>query len=162
MFREIKTNKKGFTLIELLIVIAIIAILAAIIFIALDPLSRFKKARDARRWADIVNIVHAVKLDQIDNGGTYAVNIAALTDDLYYTVGTCAAGGDTGCTAQVTQAACADLTSLVTDGYVGAVPKDPASGTDAKTDYWIQKKATGIITMGACDPEDAATITITR
>ena len=40
-------SKKGFTLIELLIVIAIIAVLAGAVFVALDPLTRFRDARNA-------------------------------------------------------------------------------------------------------------------
>ncbi len=154
--------RKGFTLIELLIVIAIIAILAVVVFVALDPLTRFQKARDAQRYSDVSSLLDAIKLDQVDNGGTYMATVTALTNALNYTIGTCANGGDAGCTAVVTQAACADLTGLVTDGYLPAVPMDPSTGTAVETDYYISKSATGAITIGACDPEDAATINVSR
>ena len=62
---------KGFTLIELLIVIAIIAIIAAVVFVALDPLTRFQDARDASRWSDTAALLSAIKVDQVDNGGSY-------------------------------------------------------------------------------------------
>ena len=153
---------KGFTLIELLIVIAIIAIIAAIVFVSLDPLTRFKKARDARRWSDVVNILHAVKLDQVDNGGAYVASISGLAAGSNYTIGTCANGGNSGCTAVATQAACADLTALVTEGYMGAVPMDPSTGSASKTDYYINRASTGILTIGACDPEDASAISVSR
>lgn len=153
---------KGFTLIELLIVIAIIAILAVVVFVALDPLTRFQKARDAQRYSDVIAVLDSIKLDQVDNGGSYMSAVSGLTNGSFYTIGTCANGGDSGCTAKVTQAACADLAGLVTDGYLPAIPMDPSSGTATETDYYISKAATGVITIGACDPESAATISVAR
>lgn len=155
-------KKKGFTLIELLIVIAIIAILAAVVFVALNPLARFKAARDSTRWSDVENILSAIKLHQVDNGGVYLDTINALDNDKYYTIGTCTSGGDSGCTAQTTEETCVDLTGLVTAGYLPSVPKDPVSGTDSKTDYYLKKSATGIITVGACDPEGGSPIEVSR
>jgi len=155
-------KKNGFTLIELLIVIAVVAILAAVVFVALNPLGRFRDARDATRWSDVSAMLDAVKVDQVDNGGAYLASIAALTDDLYYTVGTCAVGGDAGCTAQTTQAACADLSGLISEGYLAEIPMDPSSGTAALTDYYLQKSAAGAITIGSCDPEGGSAINVNR
>ncbi len=156
-------NNKGFTLIELLIVIAIIAILAAVVFVALDPLTRFQEARNSTRWSDVTAVLDAIKVDQVDNGGAYVAAVTGLTNALYYTIGTCATGGDSGCTAQTTQAACANLTALATEGYLGAIPQDPSTGTAAETDYYIQKTAAGVITIGACDPEGSGVvINVTR
>jgi len=155
-------KKNGFTLLELLIVIAVIAIIAAVVFVALNPLGRFQDARDSTRWSDVSSILNAVKVDQVDNGGIYSSVVAGLTNDLYYTIGTCAVGGDAGCTAQTTQAACADLSGLVSEGYLAEIPIDPSSGTAALTDYYIQKSATGAITIGACDPEGGSAISLNR
>lgn len=156
-------NQKGFTLIELLIVIAVIAILAAAIFVALDPVSRFQEARDSRRFNDLNNMLTAVVTDQVDNGGSYVAAITALTDDLYYTVGTNGASGcDSGCTAQTTQAACVDLSALVDEGYLGSVPMDPNTGTADLTDYYLMKTSTGAVEVGACDPEAEAAISLVR
>ena len=151
-------NEKGFTLIELLIVIAIIAIIAAGVFVALDPAQRFEEARDSQRWSDVNAVLSAVKTDQVDNGGSYVASVAALTNGNYYTIGTAAAGCDSGCTAQTTQAACVDLAALVTEGYLGSVPMDPSSGTAAETDYYLMKAASDVITVGSCDPEAATTM----
>ena len=155
-------NRDGFTLIELLIVIAVIAILAAAVFVALDPVQRFQESRDSQRWSDISNVAAAITVDQVDNGGSYVASITSLTNDLYYVIGTDGSGCDSGCTAQTTQAACVDLTALVTEGYLGSVPMDPSSGTAAKTDYYLSKRAAGTVEVGACDPEAASTISVTQ
>lgn len=160
-----KKSLRGFTLIELLIVIAIIAILAAVVFVALDPASRFQKARDARRQSDVESIAAAIVTYQVDNDGSLPAAVSALTAGSAYIVGTAGAGCDAGCTATVTQAACVDLTGLVTGGYLGSVPVDPTGGataTSAKTMYYVIKNATGTLTAGACIPELAATVNVTR
>lgn len=155
-------KQKGFTLIELLIVIAIIAILAVVVFVALDPLSRFQDARDAQRWSDVAAIAEAVKLDQVDNGGNYLAAIqTGITNNEYHTIGTCATGGDDGCTAQTTEADCVNLADLVTEEYLPAIPMDPSTGTAAETDYYLLKKGKSI-TVGACDPEGGSAIEVTR
>lgn len=155
-------TSKGFTLIELLIVIAIIAILAVVVFVALDPLTRFRSARDAQRWTDIDAMVEAILLDQVDNGGEYISAVDNLTASLAYTIGECNTGGDSGCTSETTQTSCVDLSGLVSEGYLAKVPQDPNSGTDNKTDYYLIKANNGTITIGACDPELATNMEISR
>lgn len=151
-----KLNKKGFTLIELLIVIAIIAVLAAVVIVALNPAQRFADARDARRQSDLENVAAALKTYQVDNDGAYPATVTALTAGQYSVIGTDATGCNTGCTAQTTQAACVDLTALVTGGYLGSIPMDPTGGTAAKTDYYLSRSSTGTVTAGACDPDGDA------
>lgn len=166
-----KRNLKGFTLIELLIVIAIIAILAAVVYVALDPLTRFRDARDASRWSDVSAVLSAVKVDQVDNGGSYLAAIEALTDgDVYMITGD---GTVTGCNAQnafcdtpVTGAAsCVDLSALVTDGYLGDVPisaNGEGTWTTSITGYTLTKAATGVISISACESENTTEIKVTR
>ncbi|MFH0819708.1 MAG: prepilin-type N-terminal cleavage/methylation domain-containing protein [bacterium] len=157
----VEKKSKGFTLIELLIVIAIIIILAAIVFVALNPLQRFQQARNAKRWADITAVLNAIKIDQIDNGGSYMAAIdPGMANGTYHEIGTCASGAS--CTGQAVEAGCVDLAGLVTDGYLGILPTDPQSGTAAQTGYYLMKSATGIITVGACEAEAGETIKASR
>lgn len=62
-----KQNQKGFTLIELLVVIAIIGLLASVVLLALG--SARAKSRDAKRVADVRQVVSALELYYNDNNG---------------------------------------------------------------------------------------------
>jgi type IV pilus assembly protein PilA len=164
-------KKKAFTLIELLIVIAIIAILAAIVFVALDPLSRFQDARNARRWADASALLSAIKVNQIDNGGSYLTTIASTAANQVYMIGTTASGCNTGCAGVglvTTSTNCLDLTELATDGYLGSVPISPngeGEWTAGVTGYTLTRGSNGIITIKACEGEhllSAGSISVAR
>ena len=102
-------NKKatsGFTLIELLVVIAIIGVLATVVLASLNTARR--KSRDARRVTDLKQIQLALEL-YFDGFGAnqYPTGLLAATPCV----------NDSG------------LTPLATQGYIGAVPHDPASAT---------------------------------
>lgn len=169
-----KTNRQGFTLIELLIVMAIISIIAAVVFVALDPLTRFRDSRDAARWTDISALVSAIKIDQVDNGGAYMTAINAMASSTVYMITEGAAPadctvGNANCGIDVaTAASCVDLTGLVTDGYLGKVPTSPnglgnwGTAGNKLTGYTIEKSATGILTVRACEAENTGEIKVSR
>ena len=167
-------RNKGFTLIELLIVIAIIAIIATVVFVALDPLTRFRDARDAHRWSDIAAVLGGIKIDQVDNGGAYmtamdnacgveAGEVFMITDRV---VTTGCADNDANCDVNVVEADnCVNLDSLVTEGYIGAVPVSPdgvGTWSATSTGYTLQCDTTGIVTVRACESEGADEIWIAR
>ncbi|MBU1166946.1 prepilin-type N-terminal cleavage/methylation domain-containing protein [Patescibacteria group bacterium] len=153
--------EKGFTLVELILVIAIIIIIAAAIFVALNPAKRIGDANNSQRWSDVNQILNAVHQYAVDNSGSYP-NQATWAVTNYYVLGTAAAGCDATCTAQVTQAACLNLTDLTTNNYLGSIPDDPVTGTAANTDYYAQRNAGGIVSVGSCDTYGGATINVTR
>ena len=152
-------NKKGFTLIELLIVIAIIAIIAGMVFVALNPLQRFKDARDSRRWGDVSSILSAVKINQVDKKGLYIPEIEAMPVDTGQVIGTAPAGCACG---NLGVLGCVNLSNLATGGYLASVPLDPKNGTAANTGYYLVKMSNGTIRVGACAPEAAGAIEASR
>ena len=154
-------ESKGFTLIELLIVITIIAILASVILVAVDPAKRFAQARNAQRWSEVRSILEATLKYMVDNDGSYPSSIDSVAGTSQV-LGTAAISCDGTCGAATTVSACADLSASLVDTYLSAIPLDPKTGTSAMTDYYINKTASGRVTVGACDPELSATISVTR
>jgi type IV pilus assembly protein PilA len=166
-----KINKKAFTLIELLIVIAIISIIASVVFVALDPLTRFRDSRDAKRWADINALLSAIKIDQVDNGGSYMSTITAMTTGQVYMItdGVVSTGCDAGnavCGTDVTATAnCVNVAELVQQGYLGSVPLSPKGArqwTSSLSGYTMERGANGIITIRACEAENTTEIKSAR
>ena len=66
--------REGFTLIELLVVISIIGLLASIVLVSLNTAR--SKSRDARRVADVRQIMNALELFYNDNSGYPAATAA--------------------------------------------------------------------------------------
>jgi len=162
-------TKKGFTLIELLIVIAIIAIIAGVVFVALDPLTRFQDSRDSARWQDASELITAIKVDQVDNGGAYLTAITGMTPGEIYMISSdnTTAGCDTqACDVTVTDSNnCVDLSGLVQQGYIGRIPVSPngeGAWTSSITGYTLMASTTGIIEVTACEPENSTAITVSR
>jgi len=156
-----KPNVLGFTLVELLVVIVIIGILAAVVFVALDPGRRFGESRDATRWSEANSILNAVLKYQVDNDGDLPTGIDSASTTLQV-LGTNGSGCDSGCGAGTTVASCVDLSSDLVDYYLSEIPSDPKTGTAGFSDYYINKTASGRITVGACDPEQTTSISVTR
>ena len=169
-------NESGFTLIELLIVIAVIAILVAISFVAIDPLTRFKDVRDSTRASDILSILSAIKIDQVDNKGYYLTAIRNMNVGEWYMItngmSTGCADNDANCDVNVTtDTNCVDLSGLVTEGYLGEIPYSGAgavtwdSGSfngNEGTGYVLKRESTGIIRIQSCESENTGDIKLAR
>jgi prepilin-type N-terminal cleavage/methylation domain-containing protein len=158
----------GFTLIELLIVVAIIGIIASVIFVALNPLKRFQDSRDAKRFEDARNILDAIKLDQVDNGGSYLSGIGDMVQNKVYMIGTDTGGcnvWNSWCETNVEDASyCINLGPLTTEGYLGSIPISPnATGTwtGGHTGYTLTVSST-IATVRACEKEGPAEVEVSR
>lgn len=161
-------DQKGFTLVELLVVIAIVGVLVAMVFVALDPAKRFKQSRDAVRQNAVQEILSAIKLHQVDNGGALLSSINSATAGEVYMLATgMTTGCNSTCTTTVTDTAhCIDESGLVTGGYLKAAVVSPAGATtwDAGatngskgTGYTLTKASTGVITIKACENEASST-----
>lgn len=123
-----KSEKRGFTLIELLVVIAIIGLLASIVLASLN--SARKKARDARRQADLKQIQNALELFANDNGGTYPVGATPTT---------CA--GTDGCLLNSTAAGLAGTAGSLSSAYMTTLPADPLNSGQSVYYYKIDATA---------------------
>jgi type IV pilus assembly protein PilA len=166
-----KQSLKAFTLIELLIVIAIIAILAAVVYVALDPLTRFRDARDSRRWADMHSLLNALRINQVDNGGAFITNVSNMAAGSVYMItdGNVISGCDdqnSHCDTAVSgDGNCVNLAQLVTDGYLGSVaisPNGAGSWATSATGFTLQRDSNNILTLRACESENTTEIKLVR
>lgn len=155
-------DQRGFTLIEFAILLGILGALTAVLFAALNPVARFREARDAKRWSDAQNILKAIKADQTNNGGSYMQSVSELEADVSYQIGTAKEGCDTGCGNQTTAPSCANLVNLVSEHYMTAVPFDAKFGNVERTNYFIIRHASGALEVGACNPESTDDISVMR
>ncbi len=160
-----KSHKNGFTLVELLIVIGVIVILLSVVLIAVDPAKRLKQSRDAVRRQDVGDVLENIVTYEADNNGTIPSGIDSVVGT-YQIMGT---GGSTVCLASsctavtaLSSGACLDLTSILVPNYFASIPMDPTGGTAANTLYAIDKNAAGRITIAACTPEIASSISLQR
>lgn len=119
--------RRGFTLIELLVVIGIIGILAAVVIVAVNPGRQFANARDTQRRADLYSITNAIYQYAAENNGNIPTDITTAPTRLG------------------TNGGLVDLTQELVPRYVGGIPKDPSTGTDANTQYTIYRDANGRI-----------------
>jgi len=187
MVKSPSRGAKGFTLIELLIIIGIIGFLASAILVAVDPVKRIQDARDAKRWSEINGVLSAILTKQVDDRAAYtgSTNYPIVASD---TVGqmiidvpadgagvptTCVALPAATCTAKAFNNAGTAAVCYVNLGYTGGtnplvptylaqVPLDPNGGVAANTKYYLQKYLSGRIEVGACAPDQAATIKVIR
>jgi len=113
-------NQKSFTLIELLVVIAVIGMLSSIVLVSLGGAR--KKARDARRQSDIIQIEKALLLYWDAHGqfpGEYCYDTSIGSD----------ANGCPGCAWPCTgndwDHNSPIWRGLVGEGYIGYLPRDP-------------------------------------
>jgi len=152
---------KGFTLLEILLVVAAIAILTGIVIVALNPNKQLGDTRNAQRRSDVSTILNAVYQYTIDNNGNLPSGIDSTVGSSQV-LGTAGSGLDSTCTATTTLAAGLDLSSSLVPTYIVGIPLDPSSGVASNTDYYINRDSNGRITVGSCDPEQSATISVTR
>jgi prepilin-type N-terminal cleavage/methylation domain-containing protein len=152
--------RKGFTLLEILLVVAAIAILAGIVIVALNPGKQLAESRDAERRSHVNTLLNGIYQYSIDNEGNFPT---AINDDetTMEVIGTCTTGAT--CDAVGTVAdACADLSGELVPTYLVDIPTDPRYGSAEDTQYYVNKTANGRITVGACQPEEATTVSVTR
>lgn len=157
---HIYKQNQGFTLIEILLVIGIIAVLATVVIVALDPATRFRDARDARRQSDIESISTAIQQYLIDNKGVFPPGLDATEKQIAISMDTCSI--DTGGCVVAGATDCIDL-SVSLARYLKEVPYDPTPGLGTDhSHYSIVLDANNIVTVRACDTEGTTPIFVSR
>lgn len=152
------STRSGFTLLEILLTIGIIAVLATVVVVSLDPVARFKDARDSRRLADIQSILSAVHQYVIDNQGSYPEGL----DNTEKQIGTASTGCNIGGTCSVSgEGDCVDLSNSL-ERYLKDIPTDPESGSAGRTHYSIQRNSNNIVTVRSCDSTDTTIDEVSR
>lgn len=159
---KFKNIKRGFTLIEILLVIAILSILLVVVFAALNPATRLQDTRNSRRWNDVNQYLTAIHECIVDNDGALAS--CGLNDDGTEREIVADATVTTGCSAVCGVAAdgnCADMSTLVTQNYLGSLPVDPTTPATDHTSYSVTTSG-GIVTVNACGAEGGESISVSR
>lgn len=166
-----RLSKQGFTLVELLVVIGIIVLLFAVTLIAIDPAKRLRQARDAVRHQDVRDVLEAVQEFIVDNDGDTPAGLDAVDEDdggeWRQIIGDGGIGGCSGdigtiCTDATTKNDCLSMETDLEPTYFSEIPQDPGGGDEANTMYYIDLNDTGRFQIGACDPQHAATISVSR
>jgi prepilin-type N-terminal cleavage/methylation domain-containing protein len=150
---------KGFTLIELLIVITILATLLVVVFAAINPSSRLKQARDAKRTSDVDAVLTSIHEYIIDNSGNAPASLSTVEQQLGTATTGCAISTG-GCS--VTATSCLNLTTPLVK-YLKSIPIDPSSTYNAgSTGYSAIQDSNGIVTIKACGTEGTTNIASSR
>ena len=151
-----RSRKPGFTLIELIVVISIIVVLAGMLFVAVDPVRRLHTARNAKRWSHAEAILKAIVTYQADHGELPPTANGIDEDDTTRQI--IAKDGavpcSTTCNGPTLPVSYCLADGLYTDlvHYLRVMPRDPVTGTEDVSRYYVNRKAEFII-VGACDPE---------
>jgi len=138
-----KSGSKSFTLVELLVVISIIGLLSSIIIVSVNGVR--KKARDAKRLADMQQIVKALMLYYDDKNGRFPGSTSSYGES-----------EPLGCGGWDSSAADNDsdgrffIEPLETDGIMPKVPLDPINTAVACNGYTYRYYRYGAGTSG-CD-----------
>lgn len=151
------STRSGFTLLEILLTIGIIAVLATVVVVSLDPVERFKDARNSRRLADIESILSAVHQYVIDNQGSYPGGM----DTTERQIGTASSGCAIDGVCSVSTTECLDLGTTL-ERYLKNIPFDPENGSSSRTHYSVQLDDNNIVTVHACDSTDDTIDTVSR
>ncbi|PIS17480.1 MAG: hypothetical protein COT59_00475 [Candidatus Nealsonbacteria bacterium CG09_land_8_20_14_0_10_42_14] len=125
--------KKGFTLIELLVVIAIIGLLSSIVLVSMQGVRA--KARDSVRKQDLRAVQMAFEL--------YQIRYEKYPPEGHWCDSSIGTQGS-GCPVNPPQAdwgATSDLRDLVTEGFLGSIPKDPINSSAYY--YWYEPDNVG-------------------
>ena len=165
---EPKTNNQwGFTLIELLVALTILTILAVSVYASLNPAQRLRDSKDARRAADVGEILNAIHQSIVDNKGSFPSNLPTTEQQIGTgDATTCLAAVGTYCTGMTTGCVNLMVGGQNLTNYLASMPFDPNGGavaTAVKTGYSVKRDGTtGIVTVKACYTDGTTAVSASR
>lgn len=130
---------------EILITIAIISIISVVVVVSLNPVKIFQDGRNSQRQSHVASIYSSIN-SYIAEEGNSLVDFGAIPD--------CST------TTSVLGTSAIDITTLVSGGYIGAIPMDPDGGSQVNTGYTICTKSTNKVKILAPSAEGGSTIVI--
>lgn len=140
-----KINTRGFTLIELLVVIAIMGILFTTLIVSVNPARQFAKARDSQRESDLYAILSSIYQYTSEHGGDLPDTDGDPATTNFPSALTCIGSG----VACFNLAGAGEAGDTIVPVYMAEMPKDPKTGTDQNTGYFIFVDANNRITASA-------------
>jgi type IV pilus assembly protein PilA len=142
-----KRTYQGFSLIEILVVVALIIILATITLVAINPGKNFRDTRNAQRSADVTQILNAVTQYTSEEGNSISA---------FGTITNCTLGSSSIGTSGI------NLSTILVDEFIVAIPMDPSVGTEEVTGYTICVTDGGRVQIDAPNAENGKVITVKR
>jgi hypothetical protein len=131
-------------------------------FIVIGVQKHVAQNQDAARLADIRSLLNAAKNQQVDNEGDYLENIENAAPGVLYLIGTSSEDCTRSCIGLQTNSACLDLSTLSSTGYLQEIPFDPAHGDPRQTGYYLIRKATEELEIGACQSSSEQKLSVSR
>ncbi|MEI6222631.1 MAG: FISUMP domain-containing protein [bacterium] len=156
MSRRNLQKKDAFTLVELIIVISVVSVLAAAVLIGINPLARFRAARNSRRASEAADIAKTLQLYQADHNGNYPPAVLSLTPNSFSMIGTGVVNCNQHCAVVSSATSCIDLSILASEGYIASIPISPPGDgvwSGALTGYAVEKTGNGLVSVVSCDEE---------
>jgi prepilin-type N-terminal cleavage/methylation domain-containing protein len=151
-----RKTKSGFTLIELLTVISIIGILTTVMVVAVNPARQFARARDTQRETDLIAILSSVYQYTSEHSGGLPDTDGNPATSNFPTTLTCI-GTTSPC---FNLGGAGETGDLIVPVYMSSMRKDPLTGTDANTGYFIYKDVNDRLVASASG--ETKTLTVTR
>lgn len=150
--------RKTLTTVEICILLSIVLIVAAVFFIVIDPASKQAAARNAQRWNDVALLMEGMQNAFAETHGELSGDLAPVDTDAATVQ--MIVNGDMGATCgnvcgveRIAQTDCTvNAAPLVANGYIAAVPGDPAADAGSGTGYYVNYDD-GVFTVGACSAE---------
>ncbi len=140
---------RAFSIIEFLLVIGMLGIIAAVVIVAINPAKHLQSVRNATRHTEVREITNAIQQYSIRTG-----SFPPGIDSTLRMIGTSVTGCDVSCMhGEETPATCIDLSQLLVNEYLIAMPVDPLQGSSGQTFYAVRQLPTHKVHVRACAAE---------